>query len=88
MLAAGCAGVREDLDPGDEYRGNAYVDTGLERLPPTLREATDRFEQSRIAQETFGPEVVRYMVRHARLEQQAFDNAVTDWEKRRYLERI
>jgi glutamine synthetase len=57
-------------------------------LPATLREATDRFEQSRLAQTAFGPEVVEFMVRHARLEQQAFDNAVTDWEKRRYLERI
>jgi glutamine synthetase len=88
MLAAGCAGVRENLDPGDEYHGNAYVDSQLDRLPHTLREATDRFEQSPIAREAFGTNVVSYIVRHARLEQQAFDNAVTDWEKRRYLERI
>jgi glutamine synthetase len=88
MLAAGMAGVREDLEPGAEYAGNAYLDARLERLPATLREATDRFEASRLAQSAFGPEVVEFMVRHARLEQQAFDNAVTDWEKRRYLEQI
>jgi glutamine synthetase len=88
MLAAGMAGVRDNLEPGPEYLGNAYVDPRLERLPATLREATDRFESSPLAQAAFGPEVVEFMVRHARLEQQAFDNAVTDWEKRRYLERI
>jgi glutamine synthetase len=88
MLAAGCAGVRENLDPGHEYLGNAYVDARLERLPTTLREATDRFEQSRVAQDALGQDVVSYLVRHARLEQQAFDNVITDWEKRRYLERI
>jgi glutamine synthetase len=88
MLASGWAGIRENLDPGEEYLGNAYVDAQLDRLPATLKEATDRFEQSRLAQTAFGPHVVEYMVRHARLEQQAFDNTVTDWEKRRYLERI
>jgi glutamine synthetase len=32
--------------------------------------------------------VVEHYVRHARLEQQAFGDAVTDWEKRRYFEQI
>jgi glutamine synthetase len=88
MLAAGLAGVQEELDPGPEYFGNAYLDARLDRLPSTLREATDRFEASQLAKSAFGPDVVEFMARHARLEQQAFDNAVTDWEKRRYLERI
>jgi glutamine synthetase len=88
MVAAGLAGIRENLDSGNEYVGNAYADAGLDRLPVTLREATDRFESSRLAQVEFGKEVVEYMVRHARLEEQSFGNAVTDWEKKRYFERI
>ena len=88
MLVAGSAGIREELEPGEEYLGNAYLDAELERLPATLRDATDRFEESRLAEAAFGQEVVEFMVRHARLEQQAFDNAVTDWEKKRYFERI
>ncbi len=88
MLAAGLAGLEEGPDCGEEYRGNAYRDPALPRLPSSLREAADRFEQSRLARVAFGDAVVDYYVRHARLEQQAFDTAVTDWEKRRYFEQI
>jgi glutamine synthetase len=88
MLAAGLAGLEEDLDAGEEYRGNAYVDAALPRLPLTLHEAADLFEQSRLARAAFGDAVVEYYVHHARLEQQAFLEAVTDWEKRRYFEQI
>ncbi|MGE3311115.1 MAG: glutamine synthetase family protein [Limisphaerales bacterium] len=88
MLAAGLAGVEEGLDCGDEYRGNAYVDEALKRLPSSLAEATDLFEGSRLARSAFGDAVVDFYVRHARLEHQAFSNAVTDWEKRRYFEQI
>lgn len=88
MLAAGLAGIEEELDCGEEYRGNAYLDTSLPRLPATLRDAADLFERSRLARAAFGDAVVDYYVRHARLEHQAFQDAVTDWEKRRYFEQI
>lgn len=88
MIAAGLAGVEEGLDAGPEYVGNAYLDERLPRLPASLRDATDLFEASALARKAFGPEVVEYYVRHARLEHQAFSDAVTDWEKRRYFERI
>jgi glutamine synthetase len=88
MLAAGMAGIDEKLDCGNEYAGNAYVDSRLARLPSTLPEATNVFEHSRLAREAFGPEVVDFYVHHARLEAEAFNNAVTDWEKARYFERI
>ena len=88
MLAAGGAGIAERLDCGEEYRGNAYVDDRLERLPASLRDAADLFAQSALARAAFGSEVVEFQVRHARLEQQAFSDAVTDWEKQRYFERI
>jgi glutamine synthetase len=88
MLAAGLAGIEERLDCGEEYAGNAYADAKLPRLPASLRDATDLFEASRLAREAFGAGVVEYYVHHARLEQQAFSDAVTDWEKRRYFEQI
>jgi len=43
---------------------------------------------SRFARAAFGDAAVDYYVHHARLEVQAFANAVTDWEKARYFERI
>jgi len=88
MLAAGMAGVREKVDCGDEYDGNAYVDTKLARLPGSLRDATDLFAESKLARSAFGDAVMEFYVHHARLEQQAFGDAVTDWEKQRYFERI
>ncbi|MCI0534521.1 MAG: glutamine synthetase family protein [Verrucomicrobiales bacterium] len=88
MLAAGLAGVHEGLDCGSEYKGNAYVDPKLARLPSSLRDATDLFEKSKLARAAFGGAVLEFYVRHARLEHQAFSDAVTDWEKHRYFERI
>jgi len=88
MLAAGMAGVEEDLDCGDEYLGNAYVDPKLSRLPGSLREAADLLQASKLARSAFGDGVVEFYVHHARLELEAFNNAVTDWEKARYFERI
>jgi len=88
MIAAGLAGVEEGLDCGEEYRGNAYVDPKLARLPHSLRDATELFAASRLARATFGDAVVDFYAHHARLEQEAFGNAVTDWEKRRYFEQI
>lgn len=88
MIAAGLAGVEEELDCGDAYQGNAYRDPALTALPTSLRDATDLFERSRLARTAFSDPVVDFYVHHARLEQQAFQGAVTDWEKQRYFERI
>ncbi len=88
MIAAGLAGVAENLDCGPEYHGNAYIDPKLARLPTSLRDAADLFDRSALARSVFGDPVVDFYVHHARLEVQAFGDAVTDWEKQRYFERI
>ncbi len=88
MIAAGMAGVEEKLECAEEYRGNAYIDPKLVRLPGSLRDATELFDHSKFARATFGDPVVDFYVHHARIEQQAFSDAVTDWEKVRYFERI
>jgi glutamine synthetase len=87
-LIAGCAGIDEQLDCGDDYRGNAYVDDKLPSLPKSLREAADLLDQSKLARTALGNDVVDFYVHTARLEVKAFDNTVTDWERVRYFERI
>jgi glutamine synthetase len=87
-IAAGLAGVDEQLDCGQAYEGNAYIDPNLPSLPRTLREAVDLLASSGLARKAFGDEVVDFYVHTARLEVEAFDNAVTDWERQRYFERI
>jgi glutamine synthetase len=88
MLAAGMAGVNEQLDCGEVYQGNAYVDAALPALPKTLRAAADLLHGSGLARRAFGDDVVEFYVHTARLEADAYDNAVTDWERMRYFERI
>jgi glutamine synthetase len=88
MIAAGLAGVEEDLDCGELYQGNAYTDSKLPSLPRSLRAAADLLDKSRFARNAFGDAVIDYYVHTARCEVQAFDDAVTDWERVRYFERI
>ena len=87
-LAAGMAGIAEQLDCGEIYEGNAYVDDKLPSLPKSLHAAADLLDRSKLARQAFGDDVVDFYVHTARLEVQAFDNVVTDWERQRYFERI
>jgi glutamine synthetase len=87
-IAAGMAGIRENLDCGDDYRGNAYVDTKLTALPSSLEQAVDLLRNSKLARESFGQDVVDFYTHTGALEVHAFNNSVTDWEKIRYFERI
>lgn len=88
MIAAGMAGIEENLDCGPAYEGNAYMDQSLRALPQTLRQATDLLDQSRMARKAFGDAVIDFYVHTARLECLASEQAVTDWERRRYFEQI
>src|SRR5256885_2899610 len=87
-LAAGMAGIDERLDCGEDYHGNAYVDPKLKRLPKSLKEAAELLDRSKLARRAFGDRVVDFYVHTARLEGQEFGDAVTDWERQRYFERI
>lgn len=87
-LASGLDGVERRLEPPPAHAGDLYVAADLPRVPTTLREATDRFAASDFAREAFGAEAFEHYVHFFRTEQAAFDSAVTDWEHRRYFERI
>ena len=65
-----------------------YAATELPHVPRTLRDATDAFESSTFARRALGDDVVEHYTHYARTEQAAFEAAVTDWERRRYFERI
>jgi glutamine synthetase len=87
-IAAGLHGIQKKLAPPKVYEGNAYEDPKLPQVPKTFREAVGELERSRLAREAFGEEVVEHYLHTARLEQQAFDQVVTDWELMRGFERI
>ncbi|MCI0548273.1 MAG: glutamine synthetase family protein [Candidatus Rokubacteria bacterium] len=87
-IAAGLHGIEKRLKLGPWYEGNAYADDTLPQVPKTLREALDELERSTVARNAFGARVVEHYLHHGRLEQQAYDQAVTDWELIRNFERI
>ncbi|MAB91601.1 MAG: glutamine synthetase [Planctomycetes bacterium] len=87
-LASGLDGIAQKLEPPPMFDGNVYQAEELLHVPTTLGQATDLFEASAFTREALSDEVVDHYVHFFRTEQAAFDQAVTDWEKRRYFERI
>ncbi|MBI1785377.1 glutamine synthetase, partial [Candidatus Sumerlaeota bacterium] len=53
-----------------------------------LGAAADALDRSKTARAALGDDVVNHYVHLARLEQASYDRAVTDWERRRYFDRI
>lgn len=87
-LASGLDGLANKIEPPDCFAGDIYAAQYLPRVPYTLAEATDKFASSDFAKRAFGEEVVAHYTHFFRTEQAAFNSAVTDWERRRYFERI
>lgn len=87
IIAGGLHGVENELALPAPMTGNAYT-AGAAKLPTTLRRAADLFEQSDVARAAFGDEVVAHYLHQARIEVEAFDAAVTDWERVRGFERL
>jgi glutamine synthetase len=87
MIAAGLSGIDRGLDLEPAFEGNAY-ESEKARVPTTLRDAQELFAQSGVAREAFGEEVVAHYVHAAEVELNAFDAAITDWEKYRGFERL
>ena len=87
LIAGGLHGIDHQLPLEEPYTGNAHL-SDKPRVPATLREAADLFGASPLAREAFGDDVVDVYVDHARAEMDAFDAAVTDWERYRGFERL
>ena len=87
LVASGLQGVEESLTLPAAFEGNAYV-ADAPRVPTSLAEAAALFDQSKVARDAFGDEVVDHYVRAAQVEVEAFGAAVTDWERYRGFERL
>ena len=87
LVAAGLAGIEEALELRPAFQGNAYVADSA-RVPTTLHEAVDLFDQSKVARAAFTDEVVDHYVQAGRVEVDTFNAAVTDWERYRGFERL
>lgn len=87
-LASGLAGIEQQLEPPAQFDGDAYSAEQLPRVARTLAEAVEGFDDSTVARSAFGDDVVDHYAHFHRTEVNAFNNAVTDWERNRYFEQI
>jgi glutamine synthetase len=87
MIAAGLHGMENELPLEEEFVGNAY-EADKPHVPTNLHEAQQLFAQSEAARSAFGVEVVEHYLNMARVEIEAFEAAVTDWERYRNFERL
>lgn len=97
MLASGLYGVEQQLELPVRLEGNAYdpatVTAAIERgqikpLARNLTAATNLLEQSEVAREYLGADFVEHFVATRRWEVKEYEKAVTNWDRRRYLELI
>jgi glutamine synthetase len=87
MIAAGLHGIDNELPLEPAFTGNAYEGDNP-RVPHTLRDALELWQDSQLARDAFGTEVTDHYANYAKVELAAYDAAVTDWELRRCFERL
>jgi len=87
-LASGLDGLKNKIEPPDCFEGDIYAANHLPRVPYTFGEAVQKFESSQFSEKVFGKEVVEHYTHFYKKELEAYNMAVTDWERKRYFERI
>lgn len=90
-IAAGLKGVEEGLPLPPESTCDTFNQSerelaaqGIERLPRTLGEALENFEESSFMREVLGDHIFEYLVREKHSEWDEYCTTVTDWERARY----
>ncbi|MFN0126560.1 MAG: glutamine synthetase family protein [Verrucomicrobiales bacterium] len=88
MLASGLDGLDRQIEPPPIFEGDVYAAKHLPRVPYSLAEAIEAFKHSPFVAQAFGPDIAAHYTHFLETERDAFARAVTDWERRRYFERI
>jgi len=86
LLAAGIAGIRNEMSLEADHVGDAYQGATLREIPKTLRDAIETLRQSDMLRDALGEEVLDHYLRAAEWEQSEYDRQVTDYEVRRGFE--
>jgi glutamine synthetase len=86
-IAGALHGIENQLEPPPPVVGNAYEDPGA-ALPTSLSEAIGEFERGVVARQAFGDEFVDHYLATRRWERDRHREAVSDWELRRYFDRV
>jgi len=93
ILAAGVDGIERSIEPPTAVEENIYRMSGEEKakrgiapLPHSLEQTIRELETDKVISQAIGPEVTAYLIRAKRDEIAAFNQSVTDWERRQYLD--
>ena len=94
MLAAGLAGIEEELPLQDPTEGLDLFELsrqdlrkqGVRTLPESLGEAVELFAESELMKKTLGEHIHGYLVETKRAEWNEYQGTVSEWERNRYLE--
>ncbi|MDO4941370.1 MAG: type I glutamate--ammonia ligase [Lachnospiraceae bacterium] len=94
-LAAGLAGIEEELEPGPHNVGNLYEMTheekeamGIRSLPRDMRESIRAFRNSAFMKEVLGDHIFYKYISAKKAELRSYQSQVTDWEINEYLYKI
>ena len=92
QLAAGLAGIKEQIDPGDPVNKNIARMSYRERrkyriddLPRDLHEALDYLEKDRVVRDALGEHIYERYVDAKRGEWEEYIERVSPWEVERYM---
>lgn len=88
VIASGLAGIEKRIDPPPAYLGDVYAASNEQSLPECLEVAAESFRNSELVRSAFGADVVDHYAHFFATEAKAYRQAVTDWERVRYFERI
>ncbi len=88
-IAAGLDGIEQQLPRPDILDGNAWTRDGVGLVPTSLHRALDLFAENKMVRSAFGDEVFEHLLASSQAELVSYDShTVTDWETRRYYERV
>ncbi|HEY5738573.1 MAG TPA: glutamine synthetase family protein [Gammaproteobacteria bacterium] len=87
QLAAGIAGIENQLELEKEFKGDAYQARRAREIPRTLAAAAQALKKSAMLRDAMGSDVIDHYVHAAEWELEDFYSKVTDYEVRRGFER-
>ena len=87
-IAAGLDGIEKHISAGKTYRELKEEGTVISRLPETLREAINEIKKDTLMEETLGKEFLSVYTDAKKVEWKEYLEEVTDWEVRKYLNRV
>ncbi len=87
IIAAGLDGIKNEMELEPAFQGNAYASDSA-RIPSSMPEALQLWENSAWVKEVFGAEVQAHYANMAKIEISAYGKAITDWELFRNFERF